>query len=106
MEAMTERWTDGHIDDLSAKIDRVDSDVRALRVEMKTEFTAVRGEMREGFEKVDQRFEKIDARFEKIDARFERLDERLHDFYGVLIRACIFAVGLLGVLVTVIGIQA
>ena len=120
---MTERWTDGRMDDLSAKIDRVDTDIRGLRTEMKTEFVAVRGEMRdefaavrtemrEGFEKVDKRFEKIDERFEKIDdrfeginARFERLDMLLLDLHGVLVRTCVAAVGLLAILVTVIGIQ-
>jgi archaellum component FlaC len=120
MEAMTERWSDGRMDDLNAKVDRVDGDVRALRVEMRTEFGAVRSEMREGFdrierrfEKVDERFEQVDERFEKVDkrfeginARFERLDARLLAFHGVLVRTCVFAVGLLGVLVTVIGIQA
>jgi hypothetical protein len=89
--------------------DRVDADLHALRDETKGE-SAVRGEMKEGFEAVDKRLDKIDDRFERIEARFDRRDERfavrLDSFYQVLIRACVFAVGLLGVLVTLIGIQA
>ncbi|HEU4944437.1 MAG TPA: hypothetical protein VFT10_04675 [Solirubrobacterales bacterium] len=134
MEAMTERWTDGRMDDLSAKVDelgcrmengfnRLDADIRALRDDTKSEFgavrgemkkesTAVRAEMKEGFEAVDKRFdtvdkrfEKVDERFEAIDARFERLDMLLLNFHGVLVRTCTAAVGLLAVLVTAIGIQ-
>jgi hypothetical protein len=42
MEAMRENCTDDRMDDLSAKVDRVDADVRGLRLEMKTEFATVR----------------------------------------------------------------
>lgn len=50
--------------------------MRGPRVEMKTEFASVRGEMRERFDKVDERFDRMDAHFDKIDRRFERMDER------------------------------
>lgn len=73
---MTESWTDGRMDDLSAKVDRADADVRGLRIEMKTEFAALRGEMDKRFDKIDDRFEKVDARFEKVDACFEKIDDR------------------------------
>ncbi len=66
---MRESWTDDRLDDLNGKVD-------ALRVEMKTEFAAVRGEMRGGFDKIDKRFDKIDKRFEKADERFERFEMR------------------------------
>jgi hypothetical protein len=69
MEAVRESWTDDRLDDLNGKVD-------ALRLEMKTEFAAVRGEIREGFDKIDKRFEKVDDRFDKIDKRFEKTDER------------------------------
>jgi hypothetical protein len=59
MEAMRERWTDDRLDDLNGKVD-------TLRLEMKTEFAAVRGEM-------DKRFDRVDARFDRIDARFEAM---------------------------------
>lgn len=52
---MRESWTDGRLDDLNGKVD-------ALRLEMRTEFVAVRGEMRDGFDKVDARFLAMDAR--------------------------------------------
>jgi hypothetical protein len=70
MEAVRESWTDERLDDLNAKVDRgfdrIDADLRALRVETRTEFTALRGEMKAGFDRVDERFEKIDARFEAL----------------------------------------
>jgi flagellar capping protein FliD len=130
MEAMRESWTDDQMDDLNAKVDRIDADVRGLRVEMKTEFTAVRGEIREGFEKIEKRFEKIDKRFEKtderfeqrfekmdarfentderfekrfekIDARFESMDVRLHQIYQTMLGFCSVALAaLIGLIAT------
>ena len=38
---------------------------------------ALRTEMHEGFERVDQRFEQVDKRFEQVDKRFERIEGRL-----------------------------
>ena len=69
MDAMRESWTDDRLDDLNGKVD-------AFRLETRTEFAAVRGEMKEGFDKVDARFERVDARFDKIDARFDKIDAR------------------------------
>jgi hypothetical protein len=46
---MREAWTDGRLDDLNHRVEegfnRVDADLRELRVEMNAEFTAVRGEV-------------------------------------------------------------
>lgn len=69
MEAMRESWTDGRLDDLNAKVD-------LLRVETKTEFAAVRGEMNQRFDKVDARFDKMEERFDRSDERFERMEAR------------------------------
>jgi predicted nuclease with TOPRIM domain len=69
MEAMRESWTDERLDDLNGKVD-------AVRLEMKTDFAAVRSEMGERFDKVDARFERMEKRFDKVDERFERVDER------------------------------
>jgi chaperonin cofactor prefoldin len=57
-----ERWTDER---LGKAFDRVDGDLRELRVEM-----------RKGSERIDQRFEQVDKRFERIDRRFEQVDDR------------------------------
>ncbi len=98
---MRESWTDDRMDDLNAKVDRVDADVRGLRVEMKTEFVAVRGEMRQGFEAIERRFDKIDARFEKMDARFEKMDERLLDTYRMMMGFCgLMLAALIGLIAT------
>jgi archaellum component FlaC len=69
MEAMRESWSDDRLDDLNGKVD-------ALRIEMKTEFVAVRDEIRRGFEKIDERFDKVDKRFEKVDEHFDKVDRR------------------------------
>jgi hypothetical protein len=49
MEAMAQEWTEGRLDELSAKVDRgfeqVDAGIGSLRLEMRTEFTAIRDEM-------------------------------------------------------------
>jgi hypothetical protein len=61
MQTMRETWTDERLDDLNGKVDRgferIDADLRSLRSETRAEFTAMRGEMKAGFEKVDERFE-------------------------------------------------
>jgi hypothetical protein len=80
MEAMRERWTDDRLDDLNGKVD-------ALRVEMKTEFVAVRGEMKDGFDKVDARFDKVDARFEALEARLIQIYRTMLWFCGIAMAA-------------------
>lgn len=81
MEAMRESWTDKRLDDLNEKVDRgfdrLDADIRGLRLETRTEFQTMRGEMKAGFDRVDDRFERIDDRFERINDRFEALHRLL-----------------------------
>lgn len=86
MESMRESWSDKRLDDLNDKVDRIDADVRAHRVETRTEFAALRGEMRDGFERVDARFERMDNR---MDDRFERMDARLDARFDALHRLLI-----------------
>ena len=49
-----EKWTDERLDDLNVKVDRgfdrLDADIRTLRMETRAEFIAVRAEMKAGFE--------------------------------------------------------
>jgi hypothetical protein len=56
MEAMREAWTDERLDDLTRRMDqgfdRVDRDIRELRVELKTE--------------MDTRFGRLEARFDSM----------------------------------------
>jgi hypothetical protein len=74
---MAQEWTDGRLDDLSTRVDRgfeqvdqrfeqvdqrferVEKEIGNLRVETRTEFTALRGEMKEGFARIDQRLDSI-----------------------------------------------
>lgn len=63
MESMRESWTDKRLDDLNGKVDRgferVETEMHAQRVETRTEFTALRGEMKASFERVDERFDAL-----------------------------------------------
>ncbi len=98
MEAVREKWTDERLDDLNAKVDRgferIDADLRAFRVEARTEFVALRGEMKAGFDRVDERFERMDERFERMEARF---DERFESLHRLLFRcAVVLIVALVG----------
>jgi hypothetical protein len=67
---MAQEWTDGRLDDLSTRVDRgfeqvdqrferVEKEIGNLRVETRTEFTALRGEVKEGFARIDQRLDSI-----------------------------------------------
>lgn len=86
MDAMRESWTDARLDDLNGKVDelgrrmdngfnRVEADLRALREETKTEFTAARGE--------------ANARFERIDDRFDALQRLMLQLSGIFVAALI-----------------
>jgi hypothetical protein len=81
MEAMREAWSDERLDDLANRMDRgfdrVDSDVRELRVETKAEFAVLRGEMSERFDRVDHRFERIETRFDRIEACFDSMQRMI-----------------------------
>ena len=48
MEAMREKWTDGRLDDLNHRVDdgfrEMQEEFRAVRLEISTEFSAVRSE--------------------------------------------------------------
>jgi hypothetical protein len=63
MEAMAQEWTDGRLDDLSKKVDQgfehADSEARALRLEMRTEFTQLRSETQAGFARIDARLDSM-----------------------------------------------
>jgi tetrahydromethanopterin S-methyltransferase subunit G len=93
MESMRESWTDERLDDLNHKVDagfdRVDADIRGLRVEMRTEFGALRGEMKGGFDRLDTRFERIDDRFDRINERLEAMHRLLVQSFVVLLATLI-----------------
>lgn len=63
MEAMAQEWTEGRLDELSGKVDhgfeKAEGEIGGLRLEMRTEFTAMRGEMKEGLERVNDRIDSV-----------------------------------------------
>jgi hypothetical protein len=95
MESMRESWTDGRLDDLNRRIDgrfdqvderfdRVEADLRAHRVETRTEFAALRGEM--------------NNRFDRVEARFDGLQRTLIQVGGGM--AAAFGAALIGLIAT------
>jgi hypothetical protein len=90
MESMRESWTDKRLDDFRGEVDhrfdRVEADLRALRIESRTEFGALRGEMKSGFERMDERFERMD---ERSDERFDALHRLMIQLGGLLVAALI-----------------
>ena len=47
----------------------------------------MRQEMRDGFDRVDQRFERVDQRFDLMDQRFDLLNQRFDSLQRTLIVA-------------------
>jgi hypothetical protein len=93
MDSMRESWTDKRLDDLNEKVgsgfERVDADIRGLRVETRTEFVALRGEMKSGFDRIDERFGQIDQRFGQMDERIERMNERFEALHRLLVQSAV-----------------
>ena len=90
MESMRESWTDGRLDDLNEKVgsgfERLDTDLRGLRMETRTEFGALRTEARSEF--VALRAE-IRAGFDRVDERFERIDDRFEALHRLLVQSVV-----------------
>lgn len=55
----------------------VQQELAEFREETREDFALVRTEMREGFERVDQRFGQVDQRFDGVDQRLDGVDQRL-----------------------------
>lgn len=79
---MRNTWTDARLDDFAAHTDR--------------RFDALEHQMRDGFNRIDERLSRIDERFDRVDERFERVDERFEamqrlmvQFSGLVIAALI-----------------
>jgi predicted nuclease with TOPRIM domain len=78
--------TDKRIDDLAARSDRFEVDV-------KERFDRVDRE----FDKIDKRFDKVDREFDKVDRRFDRLESKV-DATNRTIWAGIFAAAMIKIL--------
>lgn len=82
---MTE-WNDGRLDDLSQRVDRIET------------------KMDDGFVRIDQRFNEVDH---KMNAGFTRVDLRLDELNGTLIRSMwTFGVGMLTFAGALLGVIA
>jgi phage-related tail protein len=112
MELMRESWTDKRLDDLNDKVDRgferIDADLRAHRVETRTEFVALRGEMKSGFDQIngeingrfdqvngeingrfDQVNGEINGRFDQINGRFDQINDRFDALHRLLVQSVV-----------------
>jgi hypothetical protein len=112
MESMRESWTDKRLDDLNDKVDRgferIDADLRLLRVETRTEFTTLRGEMQSGFEAVRGEMQSgFEAVRGEMKSGFERSDERFDALHRLMIRFCgLMLAALIGLIAPLIGLVA
>jgi hypothetical protein len=92
MEAMREAWTDERLDDLTVRMDRgfdrVDGDLRELRVEMDARFDRVEG-----------RFDRAEGRMDRLEGKMERLetkmDKRFDSMWRMTLAAYLTIVGLI-----------
>jgi hypothetical protein len=93
MQPARATWTDERLDDLSARVERgfekVDRDIRELRMEMKSGDEALRKEMHAGFRELsgelNGRFGEIEGRFGEMNARFADLERTIRRFGGLMI---------------------
>jgi hypothetical protein len=87
-EAGMTEWNDGRLDDLSDRVDRIETKMDA------------------GFTRLE---EKMDAGFARMDRKFEIVNERFDGMYQLLFRTSwvliVGLLGLLGVLVGIVGTQ-
>ena len=94
---MKESWTDERLDDLNGRGEegfrRVDADLRDLRSETKTEFTALRSETKTEFTALRS---DMNARFEAMQSRLEALQRLLLQIGGGMLAAlCAALIGLI-----------
>jgi hypothetical protein len=80
--ATMEKWSDERLDDLNQRVEsgfnRLDADLRNLRVEMISRF-----------DRVDSRFDRVDARFVHVDDRFDALQRTMLQVGGGIVVALI-----------------
>jgi len=60
MHLMTEKWTDGRLDEFEKRVD-------------------------ERFDRVDERFNEVDKRFDQVDKRLDKIDTRLESMQKTLV---------------------
>ncbi len=85
-----EKWSDERLDDLDKKVGDGFADVR---LEMRSGFVRVDGEIRELRQEMNHRFDRVDGRFDSIDARFDALNQRLFMAAVAVIVAMVGAAG-------------
>lgn len=87
MQVMPQRWTDDRLDDLrdrvEAGLEHGNAELRAFRTETRTEFIALRGETKSGFEKADKELTTVRKEmrdgFERVDREFAAVRKEMKD---------------------------
>lgn len=89
---MREAWTDERLDDLTVRMDRgfdrVDRDLRELRVEMDGRFDRVEGRM----DRLEGKMERLEAKMERLEAK---MDKRFDSMWRMTLGAYLTIVGLI-----------
>jgi hypothetical protein len=94
MEAMPQEWTEGRLDDLSSKVDqgfeKADADARVSRIEMRTEFAAMRSEMKGMRVELRDEIKGLRGEMGRIDERIDSV-QRAIAFGAVALTGAILA---------------
>lgn len=111
-------WNEGRLDDLSDRVDRIETKMDAGFVHIDQRIKETDQKMEAGFarldKKMDEGFARMDAKFDqalaRIDAKFDAFNERFDTMYQTLFKASwalvVGILGLLGVLIGVIATQS
>ena len=114
---MTE-WNDGRLDDLSDRVDRIETKMDAGFVHIDQRFKETDQKMEAGFarldKKMDEGFARMDTKFDealaRMDTKFDAFNERFDTMYQTVLRSSWALVagilGLLGVLIGVVATQS
>jgi hypothetical protein len=103
METMTESTTDKRVDDLrgemrrgfdqvDGRLDRVDSDIRELRAEVKSGNAMLRAEIKAGDDSAKEGFAAINVRFDSLQSMMISLQRMMIWFFATTLAGIIGAV--------------
>jgi hypothetical protein len=90
-------WTDERLDDLNAKVDRLDQRMEAGFADIRAEFRALRGEVRA---EIGAQRGEMNSKFTEVNAQFAAQQRMLLQLFGGMFATMM--VGFLGVIATVL----
>jgi chromosome segregation ATPase len=73
----TSKYFEARFDHMEDRVERIQNDLSAFRVEVGKRFDDMKSDVDRRFEQVDKRFEQVDKRFEQIIASIDKLTDKL-----------------------------